>query len=169
MDTNGSESQGKRLPEDTSQGEEVSLAHRDRAGVPASRRSIVRADNAMLAQADKIIIDGLEVFAHHGVYAAEAELGQKFVVSATLYTHLHVAGISDELDDSIDYGEVCRFIDKFLRANTFNLIEAAAEALAGELLYSYPELVGVRVKIEKPWAPIGLPLKGVAVEIERSR
>ena len=158
----------KHLPEDTSNGEETTLAQRSGTGVPAARRSIAPADRTILSRADRIIIDGLAVFANHGVYAAETELGQKFVVSATLYTYLHAAGVSDELDDSIDYASVCRLIDRFMRTNTFKLIEAAAEALAGELLHSYPELVGVRVKVEKPWAPIGLPMKGVAVEIERS-
>ena len=35
---------------------------------------------------DKIHIKNLEVFAHHGVFPEETVLGQKFVVSMTLYT-----------------------------------------------------------------------------------
>lgn len=159
----------KHLPEDTSQGEETTLANRAKAGLPATRRSLARVAPGSFEHADKIIISGLEVFANHGVYPAENELGQKFVISATLYANLQAAGEHDDLERSINYGDVCRTIDAFLRAHTFKLIEAAAEALAARLLAEYPQLLAVRLKIEKPWAPIGLPLSSVAVEIERAR
>lgn len=159
----------KHLPEDTSRGEETTLAQRDRAGLPVARRELAKLDPAALEHADKILIEGLEVFANHGVYPAENELGQKFVVSATLYTSLARAGKTDDLDASINYGEVCHTIDAYLRAHTFKLIEAAAEATAERLLADYPALIAVRLRIAKPWAPIGLPLSSVAVEIERTR
>ena len=159
----------KSLPEDTSQGEETGLAHRTKAGLPVSRRELALADPEHLALADKIIIDDLEVFANHGVYPAEQELGQKFVVSAVLYTSLRAAGADDDLDRSVDYGEVCHLIDEFLRTHTFKLIEAAAEALAVELLGRYPQLFAVKIRIKKPWAPIALPLSSAGVEIIRTR
>lgn len=159
----------KHLPEDTSRGEETTLAQRDRAGLPVARRELAKLDPAALEHADKILIEGLEVFANHGVYPAENELGQKFVVSATLYTSLAHAGTTDDLGASINYGEVCHTIDAYLRAHTFKLIEAAAEATAERLLADYPALIAVRLRIAKPWAPIGLPLSSVAVEIERTR
>ena len=159
----------KHLPEDTSRGEETTLAQRDRAGLPVARRELAKLDPAALEHADKILIEGLEVFANHGVYPAENELGQKFVVSATLYTSLAHAGTTDDLDASINYGEVCHTIDAYLRTHTFKLIEAAAEATAQRLLADYPALIAVRLRIAKPWAPIGLPLSSVAVEIERTR
>lgn len=159
----------KHLPEDTSRGEQTGLAQRERAGLPVTRRSLARVEPGSFEHADRIDITGLEVFAHHGVYQAENELGQKFVVSATLYANLQAAGERDDLALSIDYGAVCHTIDAFLRAHTFKLIEAAAEALAARLLADYPALLAVRLKLEKPWAPIGLPLTSVGVEIERTR
>ncbi|OUP08921.1 dihydroneopterin aldolase [Collinsella sp. An2] len=159
----------KKLPEDTSAGEERRLAHRDKAGLPVARRELATVEPGMLERADKIVISGLEVFANHGVYPAETELGQKFVVSATLYANLRTAGENDDLDASIDYGAVCHDIVAFMHDHTYKLIEAAAEALTAYLLGRYPMLLGVRLKLEKPWAPIGLPLSSVAVEIERTR
>ena len=63
-------------------------------------------------KADKIKIQNLEVFANHGVFPEENVLGQKFVVSAVLYTDTRKAGQTDELTASIHYGEVSAFIDK---------------------------------------------------------
>ncbi len=89
------------------------------------------------------------------------------LVSATLYTDTRKAGRTDDLTASIHYGEVSHFITKFLKENTFLLIERAAEALAEELLLQTPHLQKVKIELKKPWAPIGLPLETVSVEIER--
>ncbi len=116
---------------------------------------------------DEIRIEDLEVFANHGVFPEENVLGQKFLVSAVLYTDTRRAGKTDDLTASIHYGEVCAFIDRYLREHTFKLLERAAESLAEELLLNTQNLRKVRIEIKKPWAPVGLPLKTVSVSIER--
>lgn len=116
---------------------------------------------------DVIKIEELEVFAKHGVFPEENVLGQKFLVSAELFTDTRKAGKSDCLEQSINYGEISHRIDRFLREHTFCLLEKAAEALAEELLTEIPLLEKIKIEIRKPWAPIGLPLKYAGVEIER--
>ena len=116
---------------------------------------------------DKIHIKNLEVFARHGVFPEENALGQKFVVSAVLYTSTREAGRADDLAKSIHYGEVSRFITEFMEQNTFQLLETAAERLAEELLLNTERLEKIRLEIKKPWGPVGLPLETVSVEIER--
>ena len=116
---------------------------------------------------DKIEIRDLEIFANHGVFPEETALGQKFVVSAVMYTETRPAGLADDLSASINYGEVSHMITDFLQKNTYKLLEAAVENLAELLLLSLPLLKKVTLRIEKPWAPVRLPLKTVAVEITR--
>lgn len=117
---------------------------------------------------DKVIIEGLEVFAKHGVHKAENELGQKFVISAELCKDLHEAGISDDLTKSVHYGEAARYITELVEHNTFKLIERLAEFIADSLLKKF-DVKEVKVKVEKPWAPVKLPLETVAVEVVRLR
>lgn len=118
---------------------------------------------------DKICIDNLTVYANHGVFGEEKKLGQKFNVSAVLYADLRAAGVTDELDKSIDYGYVCKFIDTFMKENTYNLLEAVAENLAFALLKdaSVSGLRKVDITISKPWAPIMLPVENISVSISR--
>lgn len=116
---------------------------------------------------DLINIIDLEVFAKHGVLPEENVLGQKFLVSATMYTDTTKAGLTDSIENSVNYADVCHFITKYLTENTFKLLEAAAENLATQLLLSYPLLNKVDIEIKKPWAPIGLPLNYVSVKISR--
>ena len=117
---------------------------------------------------DTIKITNLKVFAHHGVFPEETKDGQDFYVNAWLSLDCRRAGMSDCLEDSINYGEVCAFITKFLTEHTYKLIEAAAEQLAEAMLLSMRGLWGVKIELCKPYAPIGLPFENVSVTIERS-
>ena len=116
---------------------------------------------------DEIRISNLAVFAKHGVYQEEAVLGQKFLISATLETNIRKPGLTDSLDNTINYGEVSHEITRFLTENRFQLIEACAEQLAEHLLLTYPSIERITLEIKKPWAPIGLPLDTVSVKITR--
>lgn len=116
---------------------------------------------------DKITIQNLEVFAKHGVYPEENALGQKFVISVVMHTSTRKAGMTDDLRFSVNYGEVSHFIEEFVTNHTWKLLETIAERLAQELLLKYPLIAQVDLKIQKPWAPIGLPLDTVSVEISR--
>lgn len=116
---------------------------------------------------DKITIQNLEIFAKHGVFPEENVLGQKFILSAVLYTDTRKAGRTDDLEHSIHYGEVSHFIKNFVEGHTFKLLESVVEQLAQELLLSFSLLEKVDLEIKKPWAPIGLPLDTVSIQISR--
>lgn len=117
---------------------------------------------------DEIHIDRLEVFAHHGVYPEETRDGQTFFVNAVLYMDTHQAGVSDELEHTVNYGSVCRFITEWMQENTCKLLEAVAEKLAEAILLRWEMLFAVRLEIVKPFAPVGLPFEGISVRVYRS-
>ncbi len=116
---------------------------------------------------DEIHIDGLEIFAHHGVFPEETREGQVFYVNAVLYLDTHGAGKSDALENTVDYGEVCHFIDGWMRENTCLLLEAVAEKLSAAILLKYKMLAALHLEIEKPSAPIGLPFESVSLKVHR--
>ena len=117
---------------------------------------------------DQIKIEGLEIFATHGVFPEENVLGQKFIVSATLYTDTRKARKTHEPTASIHYGEVSAFITEFVKSHTYKLLERVAEELVEDMLQKFDGLEKVTLEIQKPWAPVGLPLKTVSVRITRS-
>lgn len=116
---------------------------------------------------DQIIIKDLEIYSNHGVYKEEKVLGQKFLVSAILYTDTKRAGVSDRIEYSVNYGEVSHRIAEIMEKNTFDLIERVAEVIAKDLLLRYHLIQKVEIEVKKPWAPIGMPIQSVAVKIQR--
>lgn len=116
---------------------------------------------------DRINIKNLEIFANHGVFPEETKLGQKFQVSCTLYLDTREAGKTDDLEKSVNYGTICHLIKQQMEEHTFLLIEAVAEHLARAILKFDMRIRQVDLEIKKPWAPIGLPLDAVSVQITR--
>lgn len=116
---------------------------------------------------DEIRIDGLEVYAYHGVFPEENRRGQTFIINAVLYTDIRKAAMEDELVLSTHYGEVCEFMHRFMKEHTYKMIETVAENMAREVLLSFPNLKGIELEVQKPDAPIPLPFESVSVKIRR--
>jgi dihydroneopterin aldolase/2-amino-4-hydroxy-6-hydroxymethyldihydropteridine diphosphokinase len=119
--------------------------------------------------ADYIRIRDLEVYANHGVYQEENVLGQKFLFSFELEVDMTNACISDHLEESVNYGSVCHKVYNFAKEHTYQLLEKLAEEISRMLLMEFPQIQSLKTKIKKPWAPVGLPLETVSVEITRKR
>ena len=116
---------------------------------------------------DEIKIENLVVFANHGVFPEENKLGQKFILSCTLYIDTEKAGKTDDLNASVHYGIVAQLLTDKMRERSFKLIEAAAQYLADAVLHFDPKIQAVDLELKKPWAPVGLPLDTVSVKIHR--
>ena len=96
----------------------------------------------------------LRVFGRHGVREEERERGQDFVFDVEL--GVGERGMSDRLEDAVDYVEVARAVQEVSDGRQYVLLEALASAVADELERRFsPERV--RVRIRKPEVrPAGL-------------
>lgn len=118
--------------------------------------------------ADRIVIEGLEVWGHHGVLPHERELGQRFVVDVTLEVDLAAAGASDDLADTVDYGAVAQAVHDLVAEERHDLLERVAERIAERALAD-DRVTGVEVTLHKPSAPLPVPAREVRVEVRRTR
>lgn len=116
---------------------------------------------------DLIIVEGLSVYAYHGVHKHENEKGQNFVVNVALETDTRAAGLSDDLGLSTNYGVVCRFLNACLSEHTYQLIETAAEKTAEAVLLMFPRVRALTLEVRKPEAPVPLPFESISVKIRR--
>ncbi len=118
---------------------------------------------------DKIFVNQMEFYGYHGVFPEENRLGQRFVVDLIIETDLSAAGKSDQLDDSINYGELYAVCKEVVEGEQYNLVEAIAEQIASRMLTQFSNVQTCTVKVFKPDPPIPGHYKSVAVEIKRGR
>lgn len=115
---------------------------------------------------DYIKITNLKVFAHHGVFDFETKKGQDFYVNAKLFLDLSRAGKSDDLTQSVHYGEVSLFIKEFWEKNTFLLIEAASYHAMKAVMLKFPLIQKIEFELCKPEAPIPMEFENVSVMLD---
>ena len=118
---------------------------------------------------DTIFMKEMSFYAFHGVYPEENRLGQRFLVSLELDCDLRKAGASDDLSLSVDYAEVYNMTSEIVQSKPRKLIETVAEDVANAILEKYPQVFSIKVKVEKPEAPIPGSFSSVGVVIKRSR
>lgn len=113
-----------------------------------------------------IEISGLSLYTHHGVSAAEREIGQRLLIDLRLDVGETDATVTDRIEDTIDYGEVCQLVALVAQQRSYRTLERLCSAIADRLLSDF-ELEGVWVKASKPEPPIPLPVEDVSVEVWR--
>lgn len=118
---------------------------------------------------DMIIIRNLEVFAYHGVLPEEKRNGQFFYLDIELGVDLSAASESDNLNDTINYDEVCRIAGDVMTARVYDLIEKAAGEVCSALLDAFPSIERVTLTLRKPSAPVCRKVDYAAVRLVRER
>lgn len=118
--------------------------------------------------ADRITLTGLRVRGHHGVFDHERRDGQDFVVDVTVWLDLARAGASDDLAETLHYGELASRVAEIVGGEPRDLIETVGAEVAEDVMKD-DRAHAVEVTIHKPDAPIPLEFADVAVTIRRSR
>jgi 7,8-dihydroneopterin aldolase/epimerase/oxygenase len=118
---------------------------------------------------DKIFVKGMSFYGYHGLYPEENKLGQRYTVSLTIELDLSKAGETDQMEDSIDYGQIYEITKQIVEGEAKNLVEAVAEDIAQALLAQFPKMEAITVHVSKPGAPIPGNFETVAVEIHREK
>lgn len=115
---------------------------------------------------DKITLTGLRVRGFHGVLPVERELGQDFVVDVVLTLDLRPAADSDDVSDTVHYGELAEQLAAVVAGEPVDLIETLASRLA-DVCLAGPRVTRTEVTVHKPEAPIAQAFSDVSVTVVR--
>ena len=113
-----------------------------------------------------IEISGLSLFTHVGVTAAEREVGQRLLLDIRIDAGDCDATITDRIEDTIDYGQVCEMANLVAQQRSYKTLERLCAAIADRLLERF-DANAVWVKAAKPEPPLALPVTEVSVEVWR--
>lgn len=125
-----------------------------------------RSDGAPSEPEVAIEISGLSLFTHVGVTAAEREVGQRLLLDLRLDLDESDATVTDRLEDTVDYAEVCDTANLVAQQRSYRTLERLCTAIADRLLERY-RVYSVWVKAAKPEPPLALPVAEVSVEVWR--
>ena len=117
---------------------------------------------------DRIVVEGIRGTGYHGVFEHERRDDQEFAVDIAIEMDLRRPGRSDNLLDTVHYGDVATAVMARIQGEPFDLIEALAEVIAADVL-ARDGVEAVEVVVHKPQAPVGVQVSDVRVQIRRER
>ncbi|RKN17067.1 dihydroneopterin aldolase [Micromonospora musae] len=117
---------------------------------------------------DRITLTGLRARGRHGVYDFEREQGQDFVVDVVLELDLGPAARSDDVADTVHYGELADRLVAVVTGDPVDLIETLADRLL-DVCLTDPRVASATVTVHKPEAPVPHTFTDVAVTMTRGR
>ena len=115
-----------------------------------------------------IEIVGLSLYTHHGVDAAERAVGQRLVFDLSFDLSECDATVTDRVEDTIDYAEVCQQVALAAQERSYKTLERLCSAIADRMMDRY-NADAVTVRATKPEPPIPLPVEEVTVEVWKER
>ncbi|MCP4750578.1 MAG: dihydroneopterin aldolase [Proteobacteria bacterium] len=114
----------------------------------------------------EIDINGLRLYAYHGVHPEENKLGQEFKIDLVLSVSYPSLLKDDRLDRVLDYGEAIQTVRQVFTGNTFKLLENAAQTIL-ESLAEYPQIRRAKIHLKKMSPPIPSTIDYVGVIMEK--
>ena len=121
-------------------------------------------DRSATSPAVTIEVTGLSLYTRHGASEAERELGQRLVFDVAFELDDCDATITDRVEDTVDYSEVCEQVALAAQERSYTTLERLCSAVADRLIDRFGA-ESVRVKAAKPEPPIPLPVDEVSVEV----
>ena len=117
----------------------------------------------------KIVLKELVFFARHGLLEEEAKLGQRFRLDVVVELDPLVNLATDTPESTVNYVELFETIKEIFTEQRFNMIEAAADAIAIGILDRFTKIVSVTVEVKKPSVPVDCVCDYFAAEVTRCR
>lgn len=122
-----------------------------------------------MAERDAIELRGLRVSGVVGVLAHERTQPQPLDIDLDISLDLSAAGASDDLTDTVDYGQLCAATEQVVTTTAYALLEALAERIAATLLDADERIGEVTVAVRKLRPPVAQQLATSGVRLTRAR
>ena len=116
---------------------------------------------------DAIIIEGLKVDTVIGCFNWERQIVQPLMLDLTIHNDLNQAAQSDELDDTLNYAQICELAAEVIQQAKPKLIEHAAQLVLEKLFLVFPSIESIIITIRKP--AIIAQANAVGIRLERNR
>lgn len=111
---------------------------------------------------DTLFLHGLTVETLIGVYPWERQQRQSLILDLDIGTDFQLSAQSDDVNDTIHYGELAQALRQTLAEQEFLLLEALAEYIAQFVLSRFGAQ-WIQVKVVKPGILAGVDRVGIQI------
>jgi dihydroneopterin aldolase len=109
----------------------------------------------------------LRVLGAHGALPEEKQRAQPFELDVDLTADLRLAGTTDALGDTVDYGVVVAAVERIVAEEHHRLLERLATRIADDVLALDRRITAVTVTVRKLRPPVPVDLASAGVTVRR--
>ncbi len=117
---------------------------------------------------DRLAVQGIEAVGHHGVFDFERRDGQVFAVDLVIGIDTSDAARTDDLQHTVDYGNLVAKVKNAIETDPVDLIETLAQRIA-DVALAHQRVRWTEVTVHKPDAPLEATFSDVTLTITRTR
>ena len=110
-----------------------------------------------------IRLEGLKIYAYHGVLPQENLVGAYYYIDLKLKTDFTHAAETDELEGTVSYADIFAVVKEEM-AITSKLLEHVCQRIASRIFKDFPTIVAIDIRLSKENPPMGAYAKSVGVE-----
>ncbi|WP_300725013.1 dihydroneopterin aldolase [uncultured Bacteroides sp.] len=122
----------------------------------------------MKAKDMNIQLNGLKLYAYHGVLPQENRVGAEYIINLKLTTDFSSAAEKDSLEDTINYAEVYEAVKEEMLIPS-QLLEHVAWRIARHLFSQFPDITEIKIALYKQNPPMGADCQQVGIEAVYTR
>ena len=115
-----------------------------------------------------IELDGMEFHAYHGCLESERREGNTFMVDFRGELDLRKSSESDNLEDTVNYGEIYDIVKAEMETAS-NLLEHVAGRILRSVSSKFPEFISFTVRVSKRNPPVDGPVQWSRVTLTYNR
>ena len=116
----------------------------------------------------KILFEGLEFYAFHGVLPEEQVIGAKYILDVDIDVDFTLAASTDNIEGTVDYSAIYKVIDEEMQKRS-KLIEHVADRIVKMLFVTFKKIQEIEVKVTKVKPPIEGNVAKVSIVLKKSR
>lgn len=110
-----------------------------------------------------IYLNGLKIYAFHGVLPQENKVGAEYTLNLRLKTDFSQASQTDDLTYTINYADVFHAVKEEMQIPS-QLLEHVIQRIAQRLFNNFPTLMEIKIALFKQNPPMGADCREIGVE-----
>lgn len=101
-----------------------------------------------------LVVKNLTFRSRHGYFDFEREIGNDIEIDLFFRTDLALAGRTDRLQDTLDYGPASKVVEEVMGGKPVHLIETLLARIGASLMNYFPEVSYLEVRLRKVRPPM---------------